>query len=95
MNGAGEILVKRETVRKRGERGGERASKRDRDRETEGKKERVGESYMKRAICKGSYRICDLWQRDSVSSKQLFSEGARGISLFYLLQISCQVYSIC
>lgn len=50
MNGAGENLVKRETVRKRGERGRERESKRDRDRETEGKKERVGESYMQRIL---------------------------------------------
>lgn len=46
-----------------------------RKREREREQERIVERFMKRAMCEGSYRTCDLWQRESVSSKQLFSEG--------------------
>ena len=85
MKGQGKRLVVRERQGARVE------AERGRDRE----KDRVRENCMKRAICKGSSRSCDLWQRDSVSSKQLFSEGAGGTSLSCLLQIASQVYSIC
>ena len=85
MKGAGEKFSgERETIRRGGRRG-----------EAERERDRLWENCMERAICKGPYRSCDLWQRDSVSSKQLISEGAGGTSLFCLLKISSQVYSIC